>query len=64
MGSITIETPIGKVESHIVQADTPFLLCLSDMNRLKAYLNNVDNTLVTKNDAIPIIRRFGHPFLL
>ena len=64
MGSIVIGTPIGKVEFHIVQADTPFLLCLSDMDRLKTYLNNVDNILVTKHDTIPIVRRFGHPFLL
>ena len=35
IGSIAIATPIGQVEFHIVKADTPFLLCLADLDRLK-----------------------------
>lgn len=64
IGSMNVQTPIGRIEFHVVKADTPFLLCLSDMDRLKVYLNNVDNTLVTADKTIPICRRFGHPFLL
>lgn len=66
MCSVNIETSIGRIEFHIVQADTPFMLCLSDMNHLKTYFNNIANILVTGNgnNTIPIVRRFGHPFLL
>lgn len=64
MGSVTIQTPIGHIEFHIIKADTPFLLCLADMDRLGVYFNNIKNLLVMKGNHIPIIRRFDHPFLL
>lgn len=56
IGSVTIKTPIGNVEFHIVQADTPFLLCLAVMNTLKVYYNNITNTLVTPAGPIPVIQ--------
>ena len=67
--SIDIAIFIDRVEFHIVKADTSFLLCLADLDRLKVYFNNVQNTLVSENkqgdkQAFSIIRRFGHPFLL
>jgi hypothetical protein len=64
IGSLTIQTPIGRVEFHIVQADTPFLLCLTDMDKLEVYYNNLTNKLVTPKGPVLITRRFGHPFLL
>src|SRR5271166_3243146 len=64
IGSITINTPIGNVEFHIVQADTPFLLCLADMDTLKVFYNNLNNVLVTPTKSVLVVRRFGHPFLL
>jgi len=32
--SVAVKTPIGLVNFHVVKADTPFLLCLADMDRL------------------------------
>jgi hypothetical protein len=32
--SIAVKTPIGLVNFHVVKADTPFLLCLVDIDRL------------------------------
>jgi hypothetical protein len=66
IGSLTIDTPFGLVEFHVIKADTPFLLSLADMDRLKVYFNNVENTLfmITKNRDLPVIRRFDHDFLL
>jgi hypothetical protein len=61
--SVMIQTPIGNVEFHVVQADTPFLLCLANMDTLGVYYNNLTDCLVTPERSIPIIRRFGHPFL-
>jgi len=31
---VTVKTLIGLVNFYIVKADTPFLLCLADMDRL------------------------------
>jgi len=64
IGSVIVNTPVGNVEFHIVKADTPFLLCLADMDMLKVYYNNLKNALVTPTKSVPVVRRFGHPFLL
>jgi hypothetical protein len=37
-GSVEVVTPIGVVEFHIVETNTPFLLCLHDMDRLTSYI--------------------------
>ncbi len=64
-GSVAVNTPVGTVEFYVVNASTLFLLSLADINRLKIYLNNVTNMLVTADgEKVPIIHRFGHPFLL
>ena len=63
--SVAINTPVGTIEFHVVNVSTLFLLSLVDIDRLKIYLNNVTNILVTADgEKVPIIRRFGHPFLL
>ena len=43
---------------------TPFLLSLDDMDALGVYFNNLTNTLVTPQGNVPVVRRFGHSFLL
>jgi hypothetical protein len=40
------------------------LLCLSDIDDLKVYFNNLKNILVTPSGKIPIIRCYGHLFLV
>jgi hypothetical protein len=65
IGSIIVDMPVGQAEFHIVEADTPFLLCLKDMDTLGVYYNNLNDLLVASNSTtIPVIRRFGHPFIL
>ena len=44
--SVAVKTPIGLVNFHIVKVDTPFLLCLIDMDRLQVYYNNITDTLI------------------
>ncbi len=44
--------------------NTPFLLCLADMDKYGIYLNNVENVLVYKGKTYPVIRRWGHLWLL
>jgi hypothetical protein len=64
IGSAMIKTPIGQVEFHIMVAKTPFLLSLIDMDKLGVYFNNLKNELVTSTRTVPVVRHFGHPFLL
>jgi hypothetical protein len=64
IGSITIPTPVGTVEFHIVKADTPFLLCPHDMDSLHIQFLNLTNTVITPNGSVPVVRRFGHAFIL
>jgi hypothetical protein len=65
IGSVDIDTPIGKATFHVVKADTPFLLCLQDMDAMGVYFNNVRNVIICANGRTqPVIRAFGHPFLI
>jgi hypothetical protein len=41
IGTANVHTPIGEVQFHIVDANTPFLLCLADMDKLQVYYNNI-----------------------
>ncbi|KAM4059601.1 hypothetical protein HRG_014117 [Hirsutella rhossiliensis] len=56
IGITTVITPIGEVVFHVINMSTPFLLCLKDMDRLGAYLNNVTNELICGDKRIPIIK--------
>ena len=65
IGSITIPTPLGNAEFHVVENDIPFLLCLRDLDQFGAYYNNLtDLVVMTPTTTIPVTRRFGHPFIL
>ena len=44
--SVAVKTLISLINFYIVKADTPFLLCLVDMDRLQVYYNNVLDTLI------------------
>ena len=64
IGSARVSTPIGTVEFHIVKVNTPFLLCLADMDNLQVYFNNLKNLLIILRNTILIVRRYEHLFLL
>lgn len=64
IGIINLDTPMGMVVFHIVDINTPFLLCLADLDKLGAFFNNLTNEIVQSNRVIPVIRRYGHAFLL
>jgi len=63
-GVVEVDTPIKSLSFHIVNADTPFLLALKDLDRLRVYYNNLSNRLVRGNESWPIVRKFGHPFFI
>lgn len=64
IGSFLLDTPIGIIEFHIVEAKTPFLLCYEDMDKLYVYFNNLRNVLITSTKLVLVICCFGHLFLL
>ena len=64
IGDVNVSTPFGTLHFAVMPTNTPFLLCLADMDYHGIYLNNVENVLVHKNKEYPVIRKWGHPWLL
>jgi Reverse transcriptase (RNA-dependent DNA polymerase) len=64
IGTITLTLPMGTAKFHVVDTDTPFLLCLQDMDQMQMYYNNVTNQLVYPGGSYPVTRRFDHPFIM
>jgi hypothetical protein len=64
IGSIMIDTPIGQCKFHIIQANIPFLLGISDMDKKGIILDNILNRLISSEKSIPIVCQFGYPFLI
>ena len=64
VGTITVDTPIGRITFHVVPTMTPFLLSLNDMNRMNVYLNNVKGELVQGNKTIRTITKWGHQWMM
>ena len=62
--SAKVATPISIIEFHIVKVNTLFLFCLTDMDYLQIYFNNLKNLLVISHSIVPVVYHFGHPFLL
>lgn len=68
-GVASIEFPVGElwftIEAHIVDADTPILLAIDDMDRLGIYFNNLENTVIhTSSGQRGLVSRVrGHPFI-
>jgi hypothetical protein len=56
ISSIEITSQIRKTKFYIVLADTLFLLSIANIDRLKTYLDNTRNILVTPQEEIAVIR--------
>ena len=44
---VVVKTLISLVNFYIVKVDTPFLLCLADIDKLQVYYNNITDTLIS-----------------
>ena len=64
LGTIRVKTPLGYIIFHVVPANTPFLFYIRDMDKLGVKLDNLENMLVQGDNRVPIIRKWGHPWLL
>ena len=65
IGTTAIKTPLGTVDFHVVPADVPFLLCLADLDRLRATYNNLKDMVFQEGGVqVPVFRMKGHPWML
>jgi hypothetical protein len=59
-----VNTPLGILAFHVIEADTPFLLSLHNLDKIGVYFNNLTNQLVQGQTTWLVIRKYGHPFLI
>ena len=46
LGTTNVPTPFGEITFHIVPTNTPFLLCINNIDKIKIQFNNLKNVLV------------------
>lgn len=69
LGIAPINFPVGPMwltcNAHIVDANTPILMSIDDMDLLGIYLNNLQNVLIHAKSGLkaPVNRIRGNPFL-
>ncbi len=52
--SINLNTLIDRIKFHIILVNTSFLLCLTDLDRLDIYFNNLINMLIENRYSIDL----------
>jgi hypothetical protein len=52
---VKVKTLISLVNFYIIKANTPFLLCLINIDKLQVYYNNVINALISSALTLLII---------
>ena len=55
IGIIDIITQLGNIKFHVLFINIPFLFCIQDMDRINIKLDNLNNTLIQENNAVPVI---------
>jgi hypothetical protein len=64
LGTVDVDTPIGTITFHVLPTNTPFLFCLKDMDAMGVELRNKKNVLERGDKRVPIVRKWGHPWML
>jgi hypothetical protein len=64
LGTVAVETSFRTIRFAVMPINTPFLLCLADMNRCGVYFNNINNTLVHNGKKHSIVRKWEHSWFL
>ncbi|KAF8854920.1 hypothetical protein BDZ45DRAFT_627121 [Acephala macrosclerotiorum] len=62
--TIRVDTPLGVIIFHVVPTNTPFLFCIQDMDKMGVKLDNLENVLIQGNKVVPVVRKWGHPWML
>ena len=62
--AVTLAIPINTIMFHVIPIDTPFLLYLKGMDKLKVYFNNTCNEFVKRTlnskERIKVFRKWGY----
>ena len=64
LGTTQVSTPISTITFYVVLTNTPFLLCLQDMDKNGVKLDNIKNMLVKGSLKVLVIQKWGHPWML
>ncbi|UQC88979.1 uncharacterized protein CLUP02_14506, partial [Colletotrichum lupini] len=56
LGTVEVETYFGTITFYILPINTPFLLCLKDIDRLGILFNNTKNR-ISNNKHFEIVKR-------
>jgi hypothetical protein len=56
-GVVEIKTLLGRIVFHVVPANTPFLYCIQDIDRIGVKLDNLVNVLIQGTKIVPIVRK-------
>ena len=63
-GTIKVNTPLGNITFHVLPTNTPFLFCLQDMDAMGVKFDNLKNILVKGTKVVPMVRKWGHSWML
>ena len=62
---LIVDSFIDRIDFHVMQMNTSFLLYLQDINKLKVYLNNLKDQIVLRDEfTVSIVRFHKHSFLI
>lgn len=64
VGSAVVQIPLGSIVFHVVAANTPFLFFLKDIDDMGVKNDNLENALVQGSKKVPVVRKWGHPFMM
>ena len=56
IGTIDVNSPVGKIQFHIIEANTPFLLCLADIDKFYIKYNNLKDVIIIYTKRVPVVK--------
>jgi hypothetical protein len=54
-GIVRVPTPLSVITFHVVPTNTPFLLCLQDMDAMGVQFDNLKNVLTQGDKIVPVV---------
>ncbi len=54
--TIDVNSPIGKIQFHIIKVDTPFLLCLVNIDKFYIKYNNLKDVIIIYTKRVPVVK--------
>ncbi|KAM3447185.1 hypothetical protein MY3296_008958 [Beauveria thailandica] len=61
---VKVNAELGCITFKVIEAATSFLISITGMDELKIKLDNLENFLIQGRSTFPVVRKWGHPWLL